>query len=50
MSLFDRNYFEALFGGKTFPDGSPIIEIEEEFMEYQKANRLGNKQLYINGR
>ena len=37
MSVFDRNYFEALFGGKTFPDGSPIIEIEEEFMEYQKA-------------
>ena len=37
MSLFDRNYFEALFGGKTFPDGTPMIDIEEEFMEYQKA-------------
>lgn len=37
MSVFDRNYFEALFGGKTFPDGSPMIDIEENFMEYQKA-------------
>lgn len=37
MSIFDRNYFEALFGGKVFPDGSPMIDIEEEFMEYQKA-------------
>ena len=37
FSIFDRNYFEALFGGKTFPDGSYMIDIEDEFMEYQKA-------------
>ena len=37
FSIFDRPYFEALFGGKTFPDGSYMIDAEEEFMEYQKA-------------
>ena len=37
FSIFDRNYFEALFGGKTFPDGSYMIDIEDEFIKYQKA-------------
>lgn len=37
FSIFDRPYFEALFGGKTFPDGSPMIDAMEEFIEYQKA-------------
>ena len=37
FSIFDRPYFEALFGGKIFPDGSYMIDAEEEFMEYQKA-------------
>lgn len=37
FSIFDRPYFEALFGGKTFPDGSYMIDDEEEFMDYQKA-------------
>lgn len=36
ISIFDRPYFEALFGGKEFPDGSLMIDIEDEFMEYQK--------------
>lgn len=37
FSIFDESYFEALFGGKTFPDGSYMIDIMEDFMEYQKA-------------
>lgn len=37
FSIFDRPYFEALFGGKQFPDGSFMIDIEDDFMEYQKA-------------
>ena len=37
FSIFDRPYFEALFGYKTFPNGEFIIDYIEEFMEYQKA-------------
>lgn len=37
FSIFDRPYFEALFGGKEFPDGRFMIDYEEEFIEYQKA-------------
>lgn len=37
FSIFDQSYFEALFGGKTFPDGSFMIDIEDDFMEFQKA-------------
>ena len=36
VSIFDRNYYEALFGGLEFPDGSFAIDYEEEFMEHQK--------------
>lgn len=36
FSIFDQSYFEALFGGKEFPDGSYMIDIEDEFMEFQK--------------
>ena len=36
FSIFDPSYFEALFGGKTFPDGSFMIDAEDEFMEFQK--------------
>ena len=35
-SVFDRPYFEALFGGSTFPDGSFMIDFEEEMIEFQK--------------
>lgn len=35
-SVFDRPYFEALFGGATFPDGSLMIEDEEEIIDFQK--------------
>lgn len=36
FSIFDNSYFEALFGGKQFPDGSFMIDIEDDFMEFQK--------------
>ena len=35
-SVFDRPYFEALFGGSSFPDGSFMIDAEEEIIEFQK--------------
>lgn len=37
FSIFDRPYFEALFGGKQYPDGTNIIDYEDEFIEYQKS-------------
>lgn len=36
VSIFDRPYFEALFGGVQFPDGTYAIDCTEEFMEHQK--------------
>ena len=35
-SVFDRPYYEALFGGSEFPDGSFMIDAEEEVVEFQK--------------
>lgn len=35
-SVFDRPYFEALFGGSEFPDGSFMIDYEEEIIAFQK--------------
>ena len=35
-TVFDRPYFEALFGGSKFPDGSCMIDFEEEIIEFQK--------------
>lgn len=35
-SVFDRPYFEALFGGSVFPDGTFMIDYEEEIIEFQK--------------
>lgn len=35
-SVFDRPYFEALFGGKEFPDGTFMIDYEEEIIDFQK--------------
>lgn len=37
FNIFDKPYMEALFGGKTFPDGSYIIDYVDEIVEYQKA-------------
>lgn len=36
FSIFDREYLIALFGGKKFPDGTPIIAYTDEIMKYQK--------------
>ena len=36
-SVFDRPYFDALFGGKIFPDGSFMIDYEDEIIEFQKV-------------
>ena len=35
-SIFDHPYFEALFGGSEFPDGTFMIDYEEEIIEFQK--------------
>ena len=35
-SVFDRPYFEALFGGSEFPDGSFMMDAEEEIIQFQK--------------
>lgn len=35
-SVFDRPYFEALFGGSEFPDGTFMIDYEEEIIQFQK--------------
>lgn len=37
VSIFDREYYEALFGGLEFPDGSFAIDYVDEFMEHQKV-------------
>lgn len=37
ISIFDRPYLEALFGGKEFPDGTFIIDYIDELIDYQKA-------------
>lgn len=36
FSIFDRPYLESLFGGKTYPDGSYVIDYIDELIEYQK--------------
>ena len=36
VSIFDRPYLEALFGGMEFPDGSFAIDQIEELVEVQK--------------
>lgn len=35
-TIFDHPYFEALFGGSIFPDGSFMIDLEEEIINFQK--------------
>lgn len=36
ISIFDKPYLEALFGGKEYPDGSLIIDYIDDILEYQK--------------
>ena len=33
----DRNYIEEIFGGRTFPDGSFVIDHIEDIIEHQKV-------------
>lgn len=37
VSIFDREYYEALFGGLQFPDGSFAIDHTDNFIEHQKV-------------
>lgn len=36
MSIFDRKYLEALFGGLEYPDGTFAIDDVEEIIDFQK--------------
>jgi ribonucleoside-triphosphate reductase len=36
VSIFDRNYYEGLFGGLEFPDGTFAIDYIDDFIEIQK--------------
>lgn len=36
VSIFDRHYLEALFGGVEFPDGTYAIDYIEDLIEHQK--------------
>lgn len=36
VSVFDHPYFEAIFGASTFPDGTLMIDEEEEIIQFQK--------------
>lgn len=36
VSVFDHPYFESIFGGSVFPDGTFMIDEEEEIIEFQK--------------
>lgn len=51
VSVFDHPYFEAIFGGSTFPDGSFMIDEEEEIIEFQKdfinvVNQIREKNVF----
>lgn len=35
-SIFDSEYFDALFGGMEFPDGKFAIDYKEEIMQFEK--------------
>lgn len=37
VSIFDRNYIEALFGGVTYPDGTFVVDCIDELIEHQKV-------------
>ena len=36
VSIFDRNYIEALFGGVQYPAGTYVIDCVEALIEHQK--------------
>ena len=37
VSIFDKEYYQALFGGLEFPDGSFAIDYIDEFIEHEKV-------------
>lgn len=37
VSIFDKPYLEALFGGMEYPDGTFVIDILDEIIEVQKT-------------
>ena len=37
VSIFDKEYYMALFGGLEFPDGTFAFDCADEFMEHQKV-------------
>ena len=51
VSVFDHPYFEAIFGGSEFPDGTFMIDKEEEIIEFQKdfvnvINEIREKNIF----
>lgn len=36
VNFFDHPYYEAIFGGSEFPDGTFMIDAEEEVIKFQK--------------
>ena len=51
VSVYDHSYFEAIFGGATFPDGSFMIDEEEEIINFQKdfidvVNEIREKTIF----
>lgn len=36
VSVFDHPYFESIFGASEFPDGTLMIDYEEEIIQFQK--------------
>jgi len=37
LIIMDRNYITELFGGRTFPDGTFVIDYIDEIIEHEKA-------------
>lgn len=51
VSVFDHPYFEAIFGSAAFPDGTDMIDFEEEIIEFQKdfinvINKIREKNVF----
>ena len=51
VSVFDHPYFEAIFGGSVFPDGTFMIDKEEEIIQFQKdfiqvVNEIREKNIF----
>lgn len=51
VSIFDRYYYESLFGGLEFPDGTFAIDYTEEFIQLEKTfmrvvSDIRNKNLF----